>query len=85
MMQQPGFGGMPNMAAGPPKQYMITLLLALLPAFGFCGIHRFYSGHFLIGAIQFFTFGGCGIWQLIDVIAIVTGKYTDAQGRPLQK
>ena len=30
------------------------------------------------------TLGGCGVWQLIDIIMIVTGKYTDAQGRPLQ-
>ena len=32
-----------------------------------------------------FTLGGCGIWAFIDIIMIVTGKYTDAQGRPLVK
>lgn len=85
-MMQPGFGppGM-NMAAGPPKSKMITILLAILPSmFGICGIHRFYTGHIVIGILQFLTVGGCGIWQLIDLIMIFTGKYTDASGRPLQ-
>ena len=88
MMQQPGMG-MPGMGAltggpgGPPKQFMITLLLALFA--GSFGAHRFYSGHILFGVIQLCTLGGCGVWQLIDIIMIVTGKYTDAQGRPLQK
>jgi len=85
MGQQQGMGGMPGAmtAGGPPKQFMITLLLALF-AGGF-GAHRFYTGHILFGVIQFFTLGGCGIWALIDIIMIVTGKYTDAQGRPLVK
>jgi hypothetical protein len=78
-------GGMPGAlaAGGPPKQFMTTLLLALF-AGGF-GVHRFYTGHTLYGVIQLFTGGGCGIWALYDIIMIVTGKYTDAQGRPLAK
>ena len=86
MMQQPGMGGLGAMvpgAGGPPKQFMITLLLAVFA--GAFGAHRFYSGHILFGVIQLCTLGGCGVWQLIDIIMIVTGKYTDAQGRPLQK
>jgi TM2 domain-containing membrane protein YozV len=80
-MGQPG--GMPMMAPGEGKAFMTTLLLALFA--GTIGVHRFYTGHTLFGIIQLFTFGGCGIWTLIDIIMIVTGKYTDAQGRPLVK
>ena len=87
---QPGMGmggmggGMMQMGAGgPPKQFMITLLLCVFG--GYFGAHRFYSGHILFGIIQFLTGGGCGIWWAIDLFLIVTGKYTDAQGRPLQK
>ena len=36
-------------------------------------------------AVHLVTCGGFGIWQLIDIIFILTGKYTDAQGRPLLK
>jgi TM2 domain-containing membrane protein YozV len=70
-------------AGGPPKSLMTTLLLAIFV--GWAGIHRFYTGHTLLGVIQLITCGGFGFWQLIDIIFIVIGKYTDAQGRPLQK
>jgi hypothetical protein len=85
MMGQQGPGGALGMpgAGGPPKQFLITLLLAVF-AGGF-GVHRFYTGHTMYGVIQLLTLGGCGIWQLIDIVMILTGKYTDAQGRPLVK
>ena len=68
-MQQPGMGGMPGMPgmggmpgamtqSGPPKQFMVTLLLALFG--GYFGLHRFYTGHILIGVLQLITVGGCG-------------------------
>ncbi len=30
------------------------------------------------------TCGGCGIWQLIDVILVFAGSVTDVDGRPLR-
>lgn len=78
-------GGQPG-AMVPPgegKAFMTTLLLCLFA--GTIGVHRFYTGHTLFGIIQLFTFGGCGIWTMIDLFMIITGKYTDAQGRPLVK
>ncbi|MBS2012111.1 MAG: TM2 domain-containing protein [Deltaproteobacteria bacterium] len=81
---QPYAGG-PMGAPGAPgsKSFMTTLLLCVFA--GTLGVHRFYTGHTLFGVLQLVTFGGCGIWTLIDLIFILTGKYTDAQGRPLQK
>jgi len=78
-------GAMPGqMVAGAgQKSWMTTLLLALFA--GTLGVHRFYTGHMLFGALQLVTCGGFGIWTLVDIIFIVTGKYTDAQGRPLLK
>jgi hypothetical protein len=76
-------GVMPQMVMEPPKSWLATLLLCIF--LGPLGIHRFYSGHIAIGLFQFFTWGGFGIWWLIDLILILTGSYTDRYGRPLQK
>ncbi len=79
---QPGAPG--AMAApGDGKPWMTTLLLCIFG--GAFGVHSFYVGKIGIGIGQLCTFGGCGIWTLIDLIMIITGKYTDGQGRPLVK
>ena len=59
-----------------------TWLVALLLCFfvGFLGIHRFYVGKAGTGFLQIITFGGLGIWVLIDLIMIVMGKFTDKEG-----
>ena len=66
------------------KSRDVTILLGILPAFfGFCGIHRLYTGHIVSGLAQLFTFGLCGVWQLIDVIMILTGSFRDNEGKKL--
>ena len=65
------------------KDWTTTLLLAIF--LGYFGIHRFYTGHTVIGVIQLLTAGGCGIWYIIDIIMILTDSYTDPAGNPLVK
>jgi hypothetical protein len=69
--------------ADEQKPWMITLLLCLFV--GTLGAHRFYTGRIGSGVAQLLTVGGCGIWTLVDLIMILTGKFTDGQGRPLLK
>lgn len=59
----------------------------ILPAFLLCfflglfGAHRFYVGKVGTGIAMIFTIGGLGLWALIDLIMIVTGSFTDANGQ----
>ncbi len=59
------------------------LLGLLLPLVGLNGVHRLYTGHIGLGILLLFTLGGCGIWQLIDVILVFAGVVRDAEGLPL--
>lgn len=52
------------------KSTGVAYLLWLLCLFGFCGIHRFYSGRVITGLIWLFTLGLLGIGQLIDLFLI---------------
>ncbi|MEK6820393.1 MAG: TM2 domain-containing protein [Nanoarchaeota archaeon] len=50
---------------------------------GWFGVDRFYIGYIGSGIVKLLTFGGLGIWWLIDLILIVAGydfkkvKWTD--------
>ena len=64
------------------KEWLVTLLLSLF--LGTLGVHRFYVGKIGTGILQLITLGGCGIWTLIDIIMIVTGKFTDKGGNEIK-
>ncbi len=71
--------GMQQMASD--KDWIITLVLAILV--GGLGIDRFYTGSILLGVLKLVTFGGLGLWWLIDLIMLVTGSYKDGNGLPI--
>jgi TM2 domain-containing membrane protein YozV len=62
-----------------PKSRMAALLLCIF--LGYLGIHRFYVGKVGTGIAMIFTFGGLGIWVLVDLIMIATGSFTDIDGK----
>lgn len=91
---QPGYSqpayGQP-VVAGPPKQWMVALLLGLF--FGGFGVHNFYLGYTNRAIIQLIltiiVIGApvTAVWVLIELIMILmrSGSYGyDAQGQPLQ-
>jgi len=51
--------------------------------FGFCGLHRFYSGRFVSGIIWLLTGGLCGVGQLIDLFFIPRMIEDHNQGRQI--
>lgn len=60
------------------KGFVPTLLLCLFV--GFLGVHRFYVGKIGTGILMLLTFGGFGIWSLIDLILIACGSFKDKKG-----
>ena len=60
-----------------------TVALALSILIGEFGIDRFYLGRIGTGLLKLVTFGGLGIWWVIDIILIVSGKMTDSKGNLL--
>ncbi len=74
-------GGPMPVTPDAPKDWLVALLLSIF--LGTFGVDRFYLGHVGLGIGKLLTFGGCGIWWLIDVILIAVGNVTDSKGRPL--
>lgn len=64
------------------EKYVVTLLLCLF--LGCFGFHRFYVGKVGTGVVQLLTLGGCGIWAFIDLIMILIGNFTDAEGKSVK-
>ncbi|WP_394837183.1 TM2 domain-containing protein [Pendulispora rubella] len=94
-----GPGGVPGAGPGAPygvdpvtglpfsdKSKIIAGILQLL--IGAFGVGRFYTGHTMIAiaqiAVTWLTCGVGVIWPIVDGIMMLTGKVTDAQGRPLR-
>ena len=65
------------------KDWLVALLLCLF--LGGVGGHRFYVGKVGSGILYLFTAGVFGIGVLVDLIKIITGKFTDKDGNPIQK
>ncbi len=73
--------GQPYMQQSQPKSWFVTLILAIF--LGVLGVHRFYVGKIGTGILMLLTFGGCGIWWLVDLLMIATGSFTDKQKQAL--
>ncbi|XP_037080142.1 TM2 domain-containing protein almondex-like [Pollicipes pollicipes] len=54
--------------------------LALSILLGGFGVDRFYLGHWQEAIGKFFSFGGLGVWTLIDVVLIAIGYLSPADG-----
>lgn len=79
--QQPTAETPPPSAPEYEKSFLVAWLLSLL--LGSLAVDRFYLGKVGTGILKLITFGGFGIWYLVDVILVLTGAQKDKQGRGL--
>lgn len=60
------------------KSKVVALILSIF--LGELGTDRFYLGYIGTGILKLITCGGFGIWWLIDLIMIATGKLKPKDG-----
>lgn len=75
--QRKAFKQKGNAVSGNKNQIAAALICFFL---GGLGIHRFYLGYTWQGVVQLLTFGGFGIWALIDLIRIILGDLEPKNG-----
>jgi hypothetical protein len=68
-------------ASAPNRWTAFGLTWLLLAGVG--GIQRFYVGKTGSGLVYLLTFGLLGVGQVLDMVAILRGEFTDAAGRKL--
>ena len=66
-----------------PKQRHFLAVFFISFMWGIYGIDRMYLGKWLTGLLKLLTFGGFGLWLVIDLGLIINGTMRDKFGRPM--
>ncbi|MEO6109607.1 MAG: TM2 domain-containing protein [Candidatus Saccharimonadales bacterium] len=66
-----------------PRQRHFLAVFFISFMWGTFGVDRFYMGYWVTGFLKLMTFGGFGLWAMIDLIIIMTGTMKDKQGRDM--
>lgn len=67
---------------GPRQRHFLAAFFISF-MWGVFGADRMYMGYWGLGILKFATFGGLGIWAIVDLILIMGGSMRDRQGREM--
>ncbi len=63
------------------RHFLAAFFLSFI--WGVFGIDRFYLGKIWTGILKLLTFGGFGLWAIIDLSSIMSGNMRDKQGNEM--
>jgi TM2 domain-containing membrane protein YozV len=72
----------PVVAVQPAGRHFLAVFFISF-MWGMFGVDRFYLGKIWTGILKLITFGGFGLWTIIDMVLIMSGAMRDKQGNEM--
>lgn len=63
------------------RHFLAVFFLSFM--WGSFGVDRFYLGKVWTGILKLISFGGFGLWVIIDLVLIMSGAMKDKQGKDM--